>query len=73
MLHGVESVHPDRRLRRVLEQTVQLEVARLEGWLAVVARSGSSQTWLSTIAEGTPAWYSSDESEEKPSSPISSS
>jgi hypothetical protein len=45
----------------------------VSGWFGVVARSGSTHTWESTIADGTPEWYSSDESDENPSSPISSS
>ncbi len=45
----------------------------LSGWFAVVVWSPSSQTSLATRADGTPEWYSSEESDEKPSSPISSS
>ena len=33
----------------------------------------SAAPWLPTIADGTPTWYSSEESELKPSSPTSSS
>ena len=40
---------------------------------ASVDWSGRSQVRASTTADGTPTWYSSEESEEKPSSPISSS
>src|SRR3954463_10363543 len=45
----------------------------IRGLFGVVDWSGSSQGRASTIAEGMPRWYSSEESEEKPSSPISSS
>jgi hypothetical protein len=43
------------------------------GWLGVSVWSGRSQARTSTTAEGTLTWYSSEESEEKPSSPMSSS
>ena len=43
------------------------------GWLGTVERSGSSHTRYSLMADGMLRWYSSEESEENPSSPISSS
>ncbi len=39
----------------------------------MVARSPGAQVTASTMADGTPVWYSSEESELNPSSPISSS
>ena len=45
----------------------------MRGALGSVAWSGSTHERAATIADGTATWYSSEESEENPSSPISSS
>ena len=54
-------------------RSCSLRCRGLSGWFAVVARSPGSHVIASTIADGTPVWYSSEESELSPSSPISSS
>ena len=68
-------VRPSRLVEPVetSKSSCSLRCLGFSGWFGAVDWSGSSQIVLSRIAEGTPRWYSSEESDENPSSPISSS